>query len=339
MEVPNLRCVHIKEKCRRMRSVWSGRVRETCVNGSWKERATLCFITEDLSKDVTCTNVIEIRTFAASGTLMKKQEVVSCSCDIRREGGSIVHSKCAHRSVLVGDTAMMDCIRRRLSTAFGEALCPENEHQWFGTWADVKGDSITVGDEEEDAIISTQLDKMDGRSLTRRGKTIAKSWSCWNVFEVNDSNFVCCIRSALGSGINVTKLKCTQCKHGVERKCRHEATCAKVLQQSGTVNVNENGELQELNWANGVADVVAMEDSSDSEYSETDEDLIEESYLDLADNSDCDEGVELSNAEGSGNGTSSGGSRKYIRKPQDFLVATKYGHFICALPNGKSPRS
>lgn len=330
-----LRFAHIKEKCRRMRFVCTGRVRESCFYGSWKERDTLCFMTEDVSKDVTCTNVIEIRKFAASGSLMENQEVVSCSCDIHREGSNTVESKCAHRSILVCNTVMMGCIRERLSTAFGETVCSENEDQCFGTWVDVKGYRITVGEEEEDAIICTQLYQKDGRSLTKRGKTIAKRWSFWNVFDVNDPNFVCCIRSAMRSGINVTKLNCTQCKHGAGRTCRNEEACGRILQRSGTVNVNENGDLQELNGSNDDADVVPMQDSSDTEYSERDEEGIDESCIDLAENSYCDEAVKGTN----GNASRSAGSRKCIRQPLNVFSSKKYGRCIYVLPNGRSPSS
>lgn len=62
---------------------------------------------------------------------------------------------------------------------------------------------------------------------------------------MNDEIFLCCLRVVLGTGIKVMILKCMQCRSISQKKCIHESACIKVLSEAGTVNVNENGELQE----------------------------------------------------------------------------------------------
>lgn len=124
-------------------------------------------------------------------------------------------------------------------------------NQCIGSWIMINDGAVTVDgikgyDYMYPNCICTQIDQADRRKLSERGKQIAKRWSRWNAYEITDGNFVRCIRRALGSGINVTKLTCTQCKLGSQRECRHETACGKVLKESGQVSMNENGELQEL---------------------------------------------------------------------------------------------
>lgn len=161
-------------------------------------------------------------------------------------------------------------LREKLRKGYWEEACLTERNPCFGSWIMMENGAITVEGEEEDMIINTQVDKVDGKKLTERGKQIAKRWSCWNVYDVRDGNFVCCIRCAVGSGINVTKMSCTQCKLGSQRKCRHETSCGKLLSESGHVNMNDNGELQELGPGNEERDLtVGTKSLSNSEYGDT----------------------------------------------------------------------
>lgn len=93
-------------------------------------------------------------------------------------------------------------------------------------------------------MICTQLDQVDGAELNKRGRIVARSWSCWNAFDVHERNLVCYIQKGIGSGIHVTKMKFTQCHYGSQRKYMHESACTRLLSETGTVNLNENGEMQ-----------------------------------------------------------------------------------------------
>lgn len=110
----------------------------------------------------------------------------------------------------------------------------------------MKRKNITVDEEKEDLVVCTLIDQVTGRDMTKRGKTIALRWSCWSGYDVADNNFVFCIRSAIGSGFCVTKMRCCQCKLGPRRKCRYEAACIVVLKEAGSVSLNDNVELQEV---------------------------------------------------------------------------------------------
>lgn len=275
VEVPHLRCVHVKENTRRFVSVCSSRVRKMMASGERTEVATLCLMSENKSKEVRCINVKERRLLSRSGRLVRKEEIVSCSCDLRRVNGIIVMSKCIHTKLLNSeDNVFMRSIRELLSNGFSNKESTENEE--FGQWINVKRNAITVGDEEEDAVIGTQIDQEDGRGLTERGRNIKKRWSCWNTFDVNDEIFVCCLRVALGTGIKVTKVKCMQCRSISQKKCRHESACIKVLSDSGTVNVNENGELQEAEPLGGEDGETKRTFDSASEYSSSELDFDDE---------------------------------------------------------------
>lgn len=98
---------------------------------------------------------------------MRKEELVSCSCDLRRLDCVIVMSKCIHKKLLTtGDNKFMNSIRKRLSDGFSSN--ESSEHEEFRKWITVKKNAITLGDEEEDGVIWTQIDQEDGRALTER---------------------------------------------------------------------------------------------------------------------------------------------------------------------------
>lgn len=115
----------------------------------------------------------------------------------------------------------------------------------------------------------TQLDQVKGRSLTEQGKEIARRWIWWNVFDVDDCIFICCIRKAIGNGIAVTKMSYMQCMLGTEINCPHEVACAKVLAEAENINVNESGDLQET-WNETDDEYSDMDESSNIEYSASD---------------------------------------------------------------------
>lgn len=79
VEVPHLRCVHIKEKSRRMISVATARVKEVKGDGTWREVLTIGIMVEELSKDVNCINVIHRINLSSSGRLVSHEEVVCFS--------------------------------------------------------------------------------------------------------------------------------------------------------------------------------------------------------------------------------------------------------------------
>lgn len=90
------------------------------------------------------------------------------------------------------------------------------------------------------------------------------------MYDSDDSNFICCIRVAIGSNVTVTKMKCCQCKSGPRRKCRHELGCINVLAEAGTTKLTEDGEMEEKGLeSNGLGE--AGDGSSGTEYSESDE--------------------------------------------------------------------
>lgn len=73
-----------------------------------------------------------------------------------------------------GDDTFIISIRKLLSSVFSSG--EERDNDRYGKWSDVNMKSITVGNEEEDAVICIQIDQMDGRNLTERGKNIKKRW-------------------------------------------------------------------------------------------------------------------------------------------------------------------
>lgn len=272
IEVPHLRCVHLKQNSRRMISVCSARVKRFEPNGDREETVTLCVMVEDFSKDVNRINVrLKQRKRNGDGleTDSETEESIVCSCKVERRKGELKDSNCIHRSIVLSNELLLKNIRDRLNSGLSETGEVGVDNQWFGSWVELSGDTVTVGEENEEVIICTQLDRIDGLYLTSRGKSIARSWSCWNVFDFSDANFVCCIRSALGSGVDVTKIKCTQCKIGSRRKCRHESACIRMISAAGGVKVNENGEIHELGKSDANEnDDDSYEDSS-SEYSQS----------------------------------------------------------------------
>lgn len=145
--------------------------------------------------------------------------------------------------------------RETLNNVYMESCEVGTKHRWFGSWIIMKGNSINVDDEVEDVIISTQLEQVKGADMTARGRNISRRWSCWNVYDAKDSNFIYGIRSSPGSGIEVTKMKCIQCRNAPRRKCRYESACIKFKAVAGRVGINDNEEMQErlgvqivLNW-------------------------------------------------------------------------------------------
>lgn len=136
-----------------------------------------------------------------------------------------------------------------------------------GAWIVIEGSNVRIGNEDEERISCTQMYLAKGRALTKRGKIIARRWSCWNVYDVHDCNFVCCVRKALGRGISVTKMHCMQFRQGRERKFRHEAACVNLLSQTGTVRVNDSGDIEELGSDDECDSTGGSEsESSDSEF-------------------------------------------------------------------------
>lgn len=189
---------------------------------------------------------------------------------MQRDLDELISSKCRHSDVMSGNEKWMESVRKILETGWSCVERNGDSNSHFGSWIGIEGETIHVEDEGEDGIICVQMDQVDGRSLTTRGKTISKRRSFWNVFDVVDTNFVCCIRSAVGSGIGVTKMKCIKCRKGSQWKCRYETACGKVLSGSGIVNVNENGEIVDVGSYLGVSTDSDGDDGSGSEISESD---------------------------------------------------------------------
>lgn len=143
----------------------------------------------------------------------------------------------------------------------------------FGQWVEVNGNTIMVEEEKEAEVICTQIDLVDGRSLTERGKCIAKRCSLWNVYGVTDEVFCCCIRSAVGTGMEATKMKCVQFRYGSQRNCRHETGCIKVLTDAGLVIVNDICEIREALGQDPIIDATKNDSDSSSEYSHSELEL------------------------------------------------------------------
>lgn len=296
VEVPHLRCVHLKEKGRKMVSVCSARIEEEIVGGGWKQACTVGFMVQDSGRDVVCVNVIQRKRILNTEEIVGEEELVCCSCDVRRKEGIIVESQCRHQYSVRGNGDFMKEVRLIVKKGCRSDDDSNDVHnKWFGSWIVKDRDCIKVDGEDEDKIICTQIDQVNGKEMTRRRRTIARRWSCWNAYDTEDNNFVCCIRSALGSGIGVTKMKCTQCRPGPRRKCRHEAACMKILAEAGSVTINDNGEMKEKC---GPVEPTRRRtyggsSGSNSEYSTSDEDLEKvdgkREELEIVDDDDKDE--------------------------------------------------
>lgn len=177
--------------------------------------------------------------------MISSDEKVTCSCDIKREKGVLCDSSCVNRKILIEEGAVMTMIRESLGPVFSGNCEDVGDCEMHGTWIVEEGECVKVGSEYESKVLGTQLDQLKGRSLTERGKHIARGCSFWSVFDVEDCIFICCIRKEVGSGIVVTKMHCMQCRFGSERRWRHEVNCRVHAAEGEDVNINENGDLME----------------------------------------------------------------------------------------------
>lgn len=272
LEVPHLRCCHLKENNWKLISLCTARRKDIDGNGSViSETITISLMVEMSRRDLCCVNYIEKR--ARSQNADATSTIIVCSCDIRREDGLLVESTCWHRDKIRGNKEIMKAFREVVGESSKDDDGSSGKNRYFGSWIISEHGSVTVDGEAEGNVICTQLEQTDGLSLTQRGKNIARRWSSWNVYDMHDSNFIYCIRSAIGSGVQVTKMKCCQCKLGPRRKCRHETGCINVLTEAGMVKLTEKGEMQE-NVYTGDIDGDEQYGTSGSEYSESEEDTL-----------------------------------------------------------------
>lgn len=270
IEIPHLRCVHLNHPGRRLISVASARVKEMGEDEGLKETLTVCLMMGVSNRDVYTINMIHNNCCTARGLVTSRNELISCSCDTQRRNGEVVRSTCAHIRVVMENESALNAVRTAMKTGYTENEEGRDKNGWFGSWINVNGDSIKVEREDEEEIICTKLDQTKGTALTKRGKAIYRPVSYWNVYEVIDKTFICCIRSGVGSGINVTRVKCSQCRLGSQRKCRHETARCKVLTEAGSVSVTENWAMHE----EVVKEDTYISDESGSEYSDLNEELL-----------------------------------------------------------------
>lgn len=92
-----------------------------------------------------------------------------CSCDIRRVEGELVQSDCEHRDAVLRDDYLIGAVRNGISNEFSAPDRTGEDNRWFGSWVEVSGNSVIVDEEPEDNVICTQIDRIDGRSWTKRG--------------------------------------------------------------------------------------------------------------------------------------------------------------------------
>lgn len=140
-------------------------------------------------------------------------------------------------------------------------------------------------------------------------------------FDIEDKTFICCIRSALRSGIHITKVKCAQCRNGPRHKCQHELACMKTSAEAGMVEVNDNGEMKELAFHSDDEDKMEEDDFEEALESES-------SYGDIgSDVGMCSGTVEVKKEEGVVDGNESMGvpvkRMKYTRKSRKFFSGEK----------------
>lgn len=99
-----------------------------------------------------------------------KKEIIICSCDIKRENGILIDSKCMHSTVLLGESRMMIRIREAMMRGYSDNvdsdITADSDNKLFGSWIEVKGDSIVVEEDAESAVLCSQLDQIDGMALT-----------------------------------------------------------------------------------------------------------------------------------------------------------------------------
>lgn len=145
-------------------------------DGGIREVVTICMMIERSRKDVICVNVVENYTYACSEYLTSKTEILSCSCDVRREDGVLVSSRSIHIRKVMEDEDMFKDLRATLEKRNSRNESIHEENKSFGEWVTVSGGSISVGEESEDKSICTQVDRVDVRTLTRRGIQIERRW-------------------------------------------------------------------------------------------------------------------------------------------------------------------
>lgn len=134
--------------------------------------------------------------------------MIFCSCDVRRENGLLIGSNCRHtRAVKMNEERISD-LRDMLKKGYSEKEKEGKANRWFVSWICVREHKLSVDNEEEDIVICIQMDQVSGVEMTTREKDIGRRWSCCIGYAVYDSNLLCCIQSALGSGIRVTKFRC-----------------------------------------------------------------------------------------------------------------------------------
>lgn len=129
-------------------------------------------------------NLIHSRSYNVQVTRISSTETFSCSCDTRRKDGLLVQSQCVNTSVLHSDACVIKTIRTKLQSGFSGGN-EEREAEVFGTWVNVNGRNISVGEESEDEIICIQMEQVEGQALTERVRTIAKRCSGWNILDVH----------------------------------------------------------------------------------------------------------------------------------------------------------
>lgn len=142
---------------------------------------TVDLMVQDSRRDMVFINLVETRENYCEGVDMGRSKVLCCSCDVGREDGSLLKSDCRHTVYLKsGKDKFMEEARRMMKKGYGESESVESRNSFFASWVVVRGTRIEVGNEEEEAIIGTQLGQISRSELTRRGGNIARRWICWN---------------------------------------------------------------------------------------------------------------------------------------------------------------
>lgn len=146
LEVPHLRCFHLKENNRKVIPLCTRRKKDVDDNGCVaSETITVALMVEMSRRDVCCLNFIDKR-----GRIEKVDctgATIVCSCDIRREDGLLVDSTCWHKVKIRGNEEFM----KDLHEVVGESRKDDDggsvKNRYFGSWVTSKNGHVTVDGE------------------------------------------------------------------------------------------------------------------------------------------------------------------------------------------------